>query len=176
MKRWIIPKTSKDLVKELAAECDIDHFLALIAVARGYTDPVELDAFLSCDDPLDSPYMLADMDKAVAAIRAALDEQKLIAVYGDYDCDGVTATALLYTYLVSIGANVVCYIPNRADEGYGMNCDSVDKLDGMGVGLIITVDNGINAIEEIAAANERGITVVVTDHHMPAKKHPAPFP
>lgn len=173
MKRWIIPKTSKDLVKELAAECDIDQFLALIAVARGYTDPVELDAFLSCDDPLDSPYMLADMDKAVAAIRAALDEQKLIAVYGDYDCDGVTATALLYTYLVSIGANVVCYIPNRADEGYGMNCDSVDKLDGMGVGLIITVDNGINAVEEIAAANERGITVVVTDHHMPAGELPA---
>ena len=173
MKRWIVPKVSKDLIKELAEQCDVSEFLALIAAARGYTDPLELDAFLSCDEPLDSPYSLTDMDNAVLAIRSALEENKLIAIYGDYDCDGVTATALLYTYLKSIGANVICYIPSRADEGYGMNCESVEKLDGKGVGLIITVDNGINANEEIALANSLGIGVVVTDHHMPAGELPA---
>lgn len=173
MKRWVIPKVSKELVKELADECDIDPFLAFIAAARGYCDPVELDAFLSCDEPLESPFVLADMDKAVATINDAIKEKKLIAVYGDYDCDGVTATALLYTYLVGVGAGAVCYIPSRADEGYGMSLDSVEKLDGMGVELIITVDNGINAAKEIAAANEKGITVVVTDHHMPAGELPA---
>ena len=168
MKRWIVPKVSKELIKELAEECDVSEFLALIAAARGYTDPLELEAFLTCDDPLDSPYMLADMEKGVSVVRAAVEEGKLIAVYGDYDCDGVTATALLLTYLKSINANVVPYIPSRADEGYGMNTESVEKLYGMGVELIITVDNGINANAEIDLANSLGMTVVVTDHHMPA--------
>ncbi len=173
MKRWILPKYSKELVNNLAEECDIDPFLALIAVSRGYTDPLELDAFLSCDDILNDPFTITDMKAAADCVNAAIEENKLIAVYGDYDCDGVTATVLLYTYLMSRGANVICYIPNRSDEGYGMNCDSVARLDGMGVGLIITVDNGINANEEIKFANELGISVVVTDHHMPAGDLPA---
>ena len=168
MKRWILSKYSKELVNNLAEECDVEPILALIAVARGYTDALSLDAFLSCEDDLDDPFALADMHKAADCVNAAIEEGKLIAVYGDYDCDGVTATVLLYTHLISRGANVVCYIPNREDEGYGMNMDSVNKLDGMGVGLIITVDNGINANEEIAYAQSLGIDVVVTDHHIPA--------
>ena len=168
MKRWVVSKYSKEIVNTLAEECGIDPFLALIAVSRGYTDPLELDAFLSCDDVLDDPFSLKDMKEAADIINAAIDEQKLIAVYGDYDCDGVTATVLLYTHLMSRGANVICYIPDRADEGYGMNHDSVSKLDGMGVGLIITVDNGINANAEIEYAQGLGIDVVVTDHHIPA--------
>lgn len=172
LKRWIIPKYSKELVNNLAEECDIEPFLALISVQRGYTDALALDAFLSCEDDLDDPFILADMDKAAACVNAAIEEGKLIAVYGDYDCDGVTATALLYTHLKSRGANVIYYIPNREDEGYGMNIDSVNKLDGMGVGLIITVDNGINANEEIAFAQSLGIDVVVTDHHIPAGELP----
>ncbi len=172
MKRWIVPKISKELVNNLAEECDIDPFLALISAVRGYTDPVELDAFLSCDDTLDSPFVYADMHKAAETINAAIEENKLIAIYGDYDCDGITATVLLYTYLCSRGANVITYIPSRAEEGYGMNLDSVDKLDGMGVGLIITVDNGINAMEEVSEAKSRGMQVVVTDHHMPIAELP----
>ena len=168
MKRWIVPKISRELVKSLAEECDIDPFLALIAAVRGYKDPTELDEFLSCDTPIDSPFNLADMQKAVDVVNGAIEENKLIAIYGDYDCDGVTATTLLYTYLMSRSANVICYIPDRADEGYGMNIPSVQKLDGMGVGLIITVDNGINALEEIKEAKSRGMSVVVTDHHIPA--------
>lgn len=172
MKRWILPKFSKETVNMLAEECNIDPFLALLAVVRGYDDPLELESFLSCDEPFCSPFMLTDMDKAVAAVNLAVEENKLIAIYGDYDCDGVTATSLLYTYLTSRGANVICYIPNRADEGYGMNVESVEKLDGMGVELIITVDNGINAVEEVLAAKERGIQVVITDHHIPAGELP----
>ncbi len=172
MKRWIVPKYSKELVNNLAEECDIDPFLALIAATRGYTDPLELDAFLSCDDVLDDPFALADMRTAANCVNAAIEENKLIAVYGDYDCDGVTATVLLYTYLISRGANVICYIPDRAEEGYGMSLDSVAKLEGKGVELIITVDNGINAIEEISYAKSLGMSVVVTDHHIPAGELP----
>ncbi len=168
MKRWLLSKYSKELVNNLAEECDVEPLLALIAVARGYTDALSLDAFLSCEDDLCDAFALADMEKAVECVNAAIEEGKLIAVYGDYDCDGVTATVLLYTYLVSRGANVICYIPSRESEGYGMNIDSVTKLDGKGVGLIITVDNGINANEEIAYAKSLGIDVVVTDHHIPA--------
>lgn len=172
MKRWIVPKYSKELVNNLAEECDIDPFLALIAAARGYTDPLELDAFLSCDDVLDDPFALADMQAAADCINSAIEENKLIAVYGDYDCDGVTSTVLLYTYLISRGANVICYIPDRADEGYGMSLDSVAKLEGKGVELIITVDNGINSIDEISYAKSLGMSVVVTDHHIPAGELP----
>ncbi len=172
MKRWIIPKYSKELVNNLAEECDIEPFLALISVQRGYTDALSLDAFLSCEDDLDDPFVLADMDKAAACVNAAIEEGKLIAVYGDYDCDGVTATVLLYTHLISRGANVICYIPNREAEGYGMSIDAIHRLDGMGVGLIITVDNGINACEEILYAESLGIDVVVTDHHIPSGELP----
>ncbi len=172
MKRWLVPKISKELVNNLAEECGIDPFLSLICAVRGYEDPVELDAFLSCDDTLDSPFVYADMRKAAEVINTAIEENKLIAIYGDYDCDGVTATALLYTYLCSRGASVLTYIPNRAEEGYGMNMDSLEKLDGKGVSLIITVDNGINAIEEVAMAKSRGMQVVITDHHMPIAELP----
>lgn len=172
VKRWILPKISKELVNNLAEECGIDPFLSLICAVRGYDDPVELDAFLSCDDTLEDPFCYADMEKAAEVINAAIEENKLIAIYGDYDCDGVTATALLYTYLCSRGASVIPYIPNRADEGYGMNIDSLEKLDGKGVSLIITVDNGINAVAEVEMAKSRGMQVVITDHHMPIDELP----
>ncbi len=172
MKRWIVPKISKELVNNLAEECDIDPFLSLICAVRGYEDPVELDAFLSCDAPLEDPCSYADMKRAAEVINAAIEENKLIAIYGDYDCDGVTATTLLYTYLCSRGASVIPYIPSRADEGYGMNIDSLEKLDGKGVSLIITVDNGINAVEEVKMAKSRGMQVVITDHHMPIGELP----
>lgn len=172
MKRWIVPKYSKDLVNHLAEECDIDPFLALISVARGYKDPLELDAFLSCEDVLDDPFVYRDMQKAADCINNAIEENKLIAIYGDYDCDGITATALLYTHLMSRGANVICYIPSRSNEGYGMNIESLSRLDGMGVGLIITVDNGINSVEEVKYANQLGIPIVITDHHIPAGELP----
>lgn len=112
------------------------------------------------------------MKEAASRITAALDGFEKIAVYGDYDADGVTATAVLYSYLESCGGDVVYYIPEREGEGYGLNCGAVDTLNRMGVKLIVTVDNGISSVEEVAYANSLGVQTVVTDHHRPREVLP----
>ena len=114
------------------------------------------------------------MDKAVRRIKTALERCELICVYGDYDADGVTSTSLLFSYLDTLGANAMYYIPSRESEGYGMNKKAIDFLNEKGVKLIVTVDNGIAAVDEIAYANSLGIDTVVTDHHMPLKRFPTP--
>ena len=167
MKKWEMAHTDKELAKNLALECDIDPFVALIAASRGYTEPTVLEEFLSDELIFSDPYELADMDKAADCINEAIEQGITIAVYGDYDCDGVTATALMFSYLVSRGAKVTYHIPNRFTEGYGMNKPAIDKLNEQGVGLIITVDNGISCKDEIEYAYSLGIKVVVTDHHLP---------
>lgn len=173
LKKWRIAEYDKELAKALAEECDVDPIVALIASARGYTDPTELEAFLS-DEPLFSDvYSMADIMLAADIVNDHIAKGKKIAVYGDYDCDGVTATALLVTYLRARGADCIYYIPDRFDEGYGMNCDSVQRLKLEGVELIITVDNGITCVEEVALAKSLGINVVVTDHHLPSAILPA---
>ena len=118
-------------------------------------------------EPLSDPFLLKDMDKAAARITRAVDNMEKIAVYGDYDADGVTSTAMLYSYLETRGADVIFYIPQREGEGYGMNMGAVEYLKEQGVSLIVTVDNGISSVQEVARANELGIDVVVTDHHRP---------
>lgn len=173
MKKWEIANIDKELAKELAFECDIDPFVAMIAASRGYNDPVALEEFLSDELVFANPYELADMPKAVECINSSIENNELIAVYGDYDCDGVTATALLYTYLKGRGARVVYRIPDRFSEGYGMNKQAINELYSMGVSLIITVDNGISCNDEIDLANQLGIKVVVTDHHLPPQKLPS---
>ncbi|MBR2043965.1 MAG: single-stranded-DNA-specific exonuclease RecJ [Clostridia bacterium] len=172
MKKWEVAQINKELAKELANECDIDPFVAMIAASRGYDDPAVLDEFLSDDLMFSDPFSFTDMEKAVACINEAIEKDELIAVYGDYDCDGVTATALLYNYLTGRGARVICRIPDRFTEGYGMNENGVRELYGKGVSLIITVDNGISCIEEIDLANSLGVRVVVTDHHLPPEVLP----
>ncbi len=166
-KKWEIAKTDKQLAYNLAEDCDIDPFIALIASSRGYTDPAEIEELLSNEPLYSSPYELPDMEKAVDAIKKAINEDTLLCVFGDYDCDGITATALLYDCIKSLGARVVYYIPDRFMEGYGMNTLAVDKLYAMGVGMIITVDNGISSAAEIEYAASLGIKTVVTDHHLP---------
>ncbi len=172
LKKWIVNTPDKELAKELAAECEVDPFVAMLACARGCNDASELEQFLNDEPLLCDPQELIDINKAADAVNNAIAEDMLIAVFGDYDCDGVCATAILYDYLISRGARVVTYIPERLDEGYGMNCDAIDKLSGMGVQLIITVDNGIACFEEIEYANSLGIQTVVTDHHLPPERIP----
>ena len=172
MKKWEVSKIDKELAKELAFECDVDPFVAMIAASRGYDDPSLLDEFLSEEPLFSDPFSFADMEAAVGFINEAVENDELIAVYGDYDCDGVTATALLYSYLVKRGARVITRIPDRFSEGYGMNKNAVDELYSMGVTFIITVDNGISCYEEIEYANSLGIRVVVTDHHLPPETLP----
>ncbi|MCQ2475461.1 MAG: single-stranded-DNA-specific exonuclease RecJ [Clostridia bacterium] len=165
-KKWIVAKTDKDLAAQLAQELSLDPFAALLAASRGFETIEKTEEFFDPDAPLSlDPMSIKDMDKASIRINAAIDAFELICVFGDYDCDGVTATALLYSYLEARDANVIRYIPDRLGEGYGMSLESVRKLAEMGVKLIVTVDNGVSAIEETKLAKQLGMDVVVTDHH-----------
>ena len=172
LKKWQVASYDKELAKELAEECEIDPIVALIASARGYTDPCDLEEFLSDEPCFSDPYEMADIVKAAEIINNSIELGEKIAVYGDYDCDGVTATALLYSYLISRNANCCYYIPDRFDEGYGMNINAVKKLFNEHTKLIVTVDNGIVCNEEIALAKELNMKVVVTDHHLPSDTLP----
>lgn len=171
-KKWIVSSPDKALAKELAEECDVDPFVAMIAAGRGFSDPAELEQLLSDEPQLCDPRELAGITDAAQRVEAAVAAGEPIAVFGDYDCDGVTAAALLYDYLASRGAQVRCYIPDRRLEGYGMNCAAVDRLHAAGTRLIVTVDNGISCAEEIAYAASLGIDTVVTDHHLPPEELP----
>ena len=172
IKKWQIAGFNKMLAKELAEECDIDPIVALIASARGYTDPASLEEFLSDEPCFDDPRNLVDIEKAADIINSYIEDGSRIAVYGDYDCDGITSTVLMFSYLKSRGADCVYYIPDRFDEGYGMNTGAVEKLAGEGIKLLITVDNGIACHNEIKRAKELGMSVVVTDHHLPKETLP----
>ncbi len=163
-KKWVVSKCDKDRAAVIAENCGIEPFAAYLLCARGMTDEFEIESFLFDTDLID-PFTLPDMDKACERIHYAIENGERITVFGDYDADGVTSTALLYSYLSSCGANVSYYIPDRSGEGYGMNCDAIEVLAQRGTRLIVTVDNGISAIEEIAYAKALGIDVVVTDHH-----------
>ena len=147
-------------------------FFRALLKARGLEDPSAAKVFLEGGGGLHDPMLLPDMDKAVERVKKAVEVGETILVYGDYDCDGVTATVLLYDYLENAGADVLYYIPEREGEGYGLNTAAVDRMKKAGVTLVITVDNGVTAAEEIAYAAKRGIEVVVTDHHRPVEKLP----
>lgn len=164
-KKWKTAHIDKELAALVAENHSLDPFTALILVSRGITEYEDVEEFFESDFSFCDPYLITDMDKAVERIEKAIDDFQKICVFGDYDSDGVTATALMYSYLSDRGADVMYYIPDRVSEGYGMNCGAIDKLHGQGVNLIITVDNGISAVEEIAYAKSLGIETVVTDHH-----------
>lgn len=168
MKKWQIAEHDKQLAKHLADECGTDPIVALIASARGYSDEMSLEQFISDEPYFTDPWEMTDISLAAEILNNAVNEGKKIAIFGDYDCDGVTATALMYSYLKSRNADCVYYIPDRFTEGYGMNCDAVKKLAADGVNLIITVDNGIVCSEEIDLAHSLNMKVIVTDHHLPS--------
>lgn len=171
-KQWCLSACDKDAAAQLAENGELDPFLALLLTARGITDEIDAAAYLSADTEFSDPFSLADMEKAVERIAAAMDNFERIVVFGDYDADGVTATALVYSYLVSQGANVEYRIPDRMREGYGISCAAVQELATSGVKLIVTVDNGIAAVEEAAFAKELGVDMVITDHHTPGAQLP----
>ena len=141
--------------------------------ARGIYEPSAIERFLnpSANDFHD-PFLLPDMDRAAARIRRALEEHERICVFGDYDVDGICSTSMLVSYFRSVGADCVYHIPSRKEEGYGMSMPAIERLAAQGVRLIITVDNGISAADEIASCYELGMDVVVTDHHIPGDRLP----
>lgn len=173
IRNWEVRPLDKDRAAALAQAYNIPFFLAMLLNIRGVDRSEEIEAFLGAGAPLSDPFLLKDMDRAAERITRAIDAMEKIAVYGDYDADGVTSTAMVYSYLETRGADVMFYIPQREGEGYGMNIAAVEHLASLGVTLIITVDNGISSIREVERAKALGVDVVVTDHHRPQETLPA---
>lgn len=166
MKRWVTAAPDLDKARSLSEACGFSPLAAAVLCARGVDTPEKAAGFLATGiEGLHDPMRLRDMDKAVAAIRAAIDSKHKIIVFGDYDVDGITATCVLLRYLRSQGADADYYIPNRLSEGYGLSCAAMDALYEQGVRLIVTVDSGVTAFEETAYAAKLGIQMVITDHH-----------
>ena len=173
IRRWVTAQGDKQLSRAVAEKYGISPFAAHLLVTRGHTQDEDIEQMLyprKCS--LSDPYEFTDMAKAVERIRRAIHNYELICVYGDYDVDGVTATTLLYTCLEGLGARVQYMLPSRDDGGYGLHTPAIDRMAENGVGLIITVDNGISAVPEIDYAYRKGIEVVVTDHHRPPEVLP----
>ncbi|MDY2969991.1 MAG: single-stranded-DNA-specific exonuclease RecJ [Butyricicoccus pullicaecorum] len=166
MKRWVTAKPNLETVRSLARSCGFTPLAAAALCARGIDTPEAARAFLETDPAkLHDPMLLPDMAKARDTICRAIEQGKKIAVFGDYDVDGVTSTCVMTRVLRGMGADVRHYIPDRLSEGYGLSMGAMDRLAQDGIGLIVTVDSGVSAFEEIARARELGMEVVVTDHH-----------
>ncbi len=170
MKKWTIGEPDEKLARELAGECDIGLLPLRVLTSRGCRSFEEVQDFFRPGE-LEDPFLTADMQEAVDTINESVDAGEVICIYGDYDCDGVTATYVLYSFLQSMGADVRYHI-NERSEGYGMTVDAVRKLHEEGVQLIITVDNGISAVEEAEEAARLGVKLVITDHHQPPEVLP----
>ena len=163
MKKWQLKEVDGELVSRLSAEAGISGFISHLLVGRGIVSRDMADEYFNGDE-ISSPYEIADMDKAVKAIRSAVEKGEKITVYGDYDCDGITSTVILFNYFQSQGAEADWYIPSR-EEGYGLSFDAIDTLAASGTKLVVTVDNGISAVEEAEYIYQKGMKLVITDHH-----------
>ena len=155
---------------------DIHPLLLQLLYNRGVTTSEKIEVFLANDKRAESdPFLIPDMSLAVLRTHRALLSAEKIAIYGDFDADGITATALLVQGLSSLGADVIPYIPNRASEGYGLSVAALDRLRSEGVSLVITCDTGVTAFPEAERAKKMGMDIVVTDHHVPMDSLPQAF-
>ncbi|MEW6146013.1 MAG: single-stranded-DNA-specific exonuclease RecJ [Thermodesulfobacteriota bacterium] len=172
-KNWTIKKENPKLRDRISKNLRISPLTAQILINRGIGSEAEANLFLNSTlFDLPSPYLMKGMDKAVERIKRAIENREKIAIYGDYDVDGVTSTALFYTFLKSLGADVIFYNPDRIKEGYGVNIEAVKKLAGGGVTLLISGDCGITAVKEVEEAKRLGADFIVTDHHKPPEELP----
>jgi single-stranded-DNA-specific exonuclease len=169
---WRIEPCDRDAVERLSRELDLTDTTAAVLVRRGYSEARAARAFLEAALPGHDPFSLGDMRAACDAIRAAVAAGQRICVHGDYDADGICATALAVLILRELGAEVEWHLPSRFDEGYGVRGETLTRLADGGCGLVLTVDCGITAAREVAAAKERGLDVVVSDHHRPGAELP----
>src|SRR3954463_10314184 len=169
---WTIRPCPHRQASDLAKELGLSEITASVLVRRGYGDPETARAFLAGEQPLHDPFLLGDMSTAVERIRAAISAGKRICVHGDYDVDGICATVLAVLVLRELGADVEWHLPSRFDEGYGVSGETLERLAADGCGLVLTVDCGITAVDEVRRARKLGLDVVVTDHHRPADELP----
>ncbi len=169
---WTLPSVDPHVVATLAAELDVNEVTAAVLARRGLVEREDARRFLGAELPGHDPRLLGDMDLAVERIRAAVDRGARICVHGDYDVDGICATALAVLFLRELEADVVWHLPSRFEEGYGVSRETLARLAEDGVGLVLTVDCGITAVEEVAEARRSGLEVVVTDHHRPGETLP----
>ena len=170
MKKWNISSPEKDKISKLMLGCQVTSLTAAVLASKGYSSPEEVAEKLNTSE-LSDPFLIKDMQAAADTVNEAIDNNKRICIYGDYDCDGIMATAILYTYLFEAGADVTYYIPERS-EGYGLNNAAIDKIHADGTDLIVTVDNGISAISEAEYIYSLGMKLVVTDHHQQGEELP----
>jgi single-stranded-DNA-specific exonuclease len=169
---WTIPPVDSRVVDALARGLGVHDVTACVLARRGYVDLDDAQRFLDAELPAHDPRLLGDMDVAVERVRTAIESGARICVHGDYDVDGICATALAVLLLRELGADVGWHLPSRFEEGYGVSRDTLARLADDGVGLVLTVDCGITAVEEVAEARQRGLDVVVTDHHRPGEALP----
>jgi single-stranded-DNA-specific exonuclease len=169
---WTLESCPHGQASELAATLGISELTAGVLVRRGFGEPERARAFLEGELPPHDPFLLGDMHAAVERIHAAVAAGERICVHGDYDVDGISATALAILLLRELGADVEWHLPSRFDEGYGLSGETLTRLVGEGCGLVLTVDCGITAVAEVAAAKAAGLDVIVTDHHRPGDTLP----
>jgi single-stranded-DNA-specific exonuclease len=155
------------VARALARELGVSETTASVLARRGYADPHEARSFLEAASPGYDPFLLGDVREACDRIRTAVDNGTRICVHGDYDVDGICATAVAVLYLRELGADVRWHLPSRFEEGYGVSSETLGRFAEDGVGLVLTVDCGITAVDEVADAREHGLDVIVTDHHRP---------
>lgn len=163
MKKWQVKTPDENAAARLMEETGLNPFICKILVSRNICSRQQAEMFFNSEE-LSDPFLMADMEKAVETINGFIENGEKITVYGDYDCDGITSTYMLFNYLEATGAEVDWYIPTR-DEGYGLNNAAIDLLHKRGTRLIITVDNGVSAVSEAEHIAELGMTLVITDHH-----------
>ncbi len=175
-RKWECYEIDNLRVKQLMDKYKLNEFLAKILVNRNIDIEEKMDSFLNpTRNDFHNPFLMPDMEKATNRILDAIDKKERIMIYGDYDADGITSITVLKKFLNERGIDVGTYIPNRLDEGYGLNIEAIDTIFNQGYKLMITVDCGISGIKEIEYANKLGIETIITDHHEPVEELPRAY-
>ena len=164
-KIWKVKEIENNKVKEYVQKFDISEVLAKLLLAKNISEDKVATYLNPTLDMLYDPFLLEDMDKMIKRIIKAKENNEKVAIYGDYDVDGITSITLMYSFLKEIGMDVIYYLPDRQEEGYGLNTQALERLKNSGISLIITVDCGISAINEVEYANSIGLDLLITDHH-----------
>jgi single-stranded-DNA-specific exonuclease len=172
LKNWIFSENENELTNKICSRHKISKILANLLISRNITEEQSIDAFLNDANEFSDPFSFTGMDNLVKRTKKAIENFEKICIFGDYDADGVTATAMMYEYFLSKGADVIYQLPSRHENGYGLSENSIKKIANFGINVIFTVDNGTSSFNEIEFAKKSGIDVIVTDHHKPPEKLP----